>query len=182
MEYRWHNMSLYKDQLGQVLLEQQRYDEAINCFESGIPYWPERGACHRGIAATLLRQEGRAAEGLIWARAAVAIDEAYKMVDPGVYDLYISDARAWDLGRSLATLAWAGAVHSGDIANVERLLARAFTLCPESVVPVRAQVHYYAGRAYSALGKTKEGASEFERAASVDPNGNYGRLGQAAML
>jgi lipoprotein NlpI len=48
-------------------------------------------------------------------------------------------------------------------------------------VPFRAKVHYHAGRAYSSLGMTEESASQFERAASLDPKGNYGRLGKAAM-
>ena len=63
-EYDGHCIALYKDELGQVLVEQQRYDEAIACFESGIPHWPQRGGCHRGIAATLLRQGDNAPESL----------------------------------------------------------------------------------------------------------------------
>ena len=76
----------------------------------------------------------------------------------------------------------AEAVNSGDTREVERLLASAFTFCPETAVPFRAKAHYHTGRAYSALGKTEDSASQFERAASLDPNGNYGRLGKAAML
>jgi tetratricopeptide (TPR) repeat protein len=181
MEYDWHKMALYKDALGQALVEQQRYDEAIVCFERGIPDWPEHGGCHRGIAATLLRQGGRATEAFGWARVAVNLDEVHSKGIVRVHDLHLGEARVWDLGKSLAILAWAEAVSAGDAAEVERLLARAFTLCPETVVPVRAQVHYYAGRAYSALGKAEDSASQFERAASLDPNGNFGRLGKAAV-
>ena len=82
----------------------------------------------------------------------------------------------------MAVLAWAEAVNAGDAAEVERLLAKAFTLCPENAVPVRARVHYHAGRAYASLGKREEGAGQFERAASVDPEGIYGRLGKAAAV
>jgi tetratricopeptide (TPR) repeat protein len=162
-------------------LEQQRYNEAIACFESGIPYWPQRGGCHRGIAATFLRQGGRTAEALGRARLAVEMDEAHKTVAPGVHDLDLGEAHAWDLGHSLATMAWAEALNSGDAAAVEYLLAKAFTFCPKAAVPVRAHVYYHAGRAYSALGKTEESVSQFERAASLDPNGNYGRLAKAAV-
>jgi tetratricopeptide (TPR) repeat protein len=178
-EYDGHRIALYKDELGQVLVEQQRYDEAIACFESGIPHWPQRGGCHRGIAAALLRQGEKAAESLGKARQAVEIDERYNKVPAGVRDLHLSEAHAWNLGESLATLAWAEAVNSGDSAEVERLLARAFTLCPENAVPVRAKVHYHAGRAYASLGKREKSASQFERAGSVDPKGIYGRLGKA---
>jgi len=180
-EYDGHCIALYKDELGQVLVEQQRYDEAIACFESGIPHWPQRGGCHRGVAATLLRQGGKGPESLGRARQAVEIDEHYSKVPAGVHDLHVSEARAWNLGESLATLAWAEAVNSGNAAEVERLLARAFTLCPEDAVPVRAKVHYHAGRVYASLGKREESTGQFERAARIDPKGIYGRLGKAAM-
>jgi tetratricopeptide (TPR) repeat protein len=178
--YDLHNSALCEDQLGEVLLEQQRYDEAITSFASGIPDWPQRGGCFRGIAATLLRQGAQKAEALRWARLAVEIDKTHNGIAAGDHDLHPGEARAWNLGQSLAILAWAEAVNSGDAKEVERRLAKAFTLCPETAVPARAQVHYHAGRAWSALGKTEESASQFQRAASLDPHGNYGRLAKAA--
>lgn len=137
MEYDWHKMALYEDALGQALMEEQRYDEATDCFERGIPDWPERGGCHRGIAATLLRQGGRAIEAFGWARVAVNLDEVHSKGTVRVHDLHLGEARVWDLGKSLAILAWAEALSSGNATEVEHLLARAFTFCPETVVPVR---------------------------------------------
>jgi tetratricopeptide (TPR) repeat protein len=102
-----------------------------------------------------------------------------KMNAAGTRDLHPGEARAWDLAQLLAIKAWAEALNSGDIAEVEYLLAKAFTFCRETVVPVRAQVYYHAGCAYSALGKIEESASHFQRAARLDPYGNYGRLGKA---
>ncbi len=60
-------------------------------------------------------------------------------------------------------------------------MARAFKLCPENAAPVRAKVHFHAGRAYAALGRREESTGHFERAASVDPKGIYGSLGKVAM-
>jgi tetratricopeptide (TPR) repeat protein len=181
MEYNSYSMALYKDELGQVLTELGRYEEAITCFAGGIPHWPRRGGCYRGIAAALLRQGGHEAEALRWARLAAALDKIHEATRPGVHDLDSCEARTWNLGQSRAILAWAEAENSGDAEEVEWSLAKAFTLCPETAVPVGAQVRYHAGRAYSALGDAEESASQFERAASLDPHGNYGRLAKAAL-
>jgi tetratricopeptide (TPR) repeat protein len=162
-----------ESQLGDVLLEQQRYAEAIGCFERAIAEWPQRGGGHREIAQTLLRQGVQPAEALRRARMAADIDEGNTTLGAEVRNLCV--------GASLATLAWAEAVNGGNAAKVEHWLEKAFPLCPETCVPVRAKVHHHAGRAYAALGKADESAREFERAASLDPKGNYGRLAKAAM-
>jgi tetratricopeptide (TPR) repeat protein len=188
MDYDRHKIALYKDQLGQVLLELQRYDEAIVCFLNGVKCRSQNGNCQRGIAAALLCQGVRAAEALVWANWAKEIDEADRTAAPYVGSLQLYEARDWNLGESLATLAWAEVVNARDAAKVDDLtehlaehwLIRAFRLCPETAVPVRAKVHYHAGLAYSALRKTEESFSQFERAASLDPNGHYGRLAKAA--
>lgn len=164
--------ALCEDALGEVLLEQKRYAEAIACFKSSIANWPQRGCCHRAIAAALLRQGTPAADALRWARTAVKVDEASHPATSEIHDLNLAEA--------LATMAWAVAAYSGDAAEVDRLLERAFTLCPETTRPIRAQLHYHAGRAYSALGRTADSVSHFSRAASCDPTGNCGRLGRSA--
>lgn len=161
-----------ESQLGNVLREQQRYTEAIACYERAIAEWPKRGGGHREIAQTLLRQGVQPAEALRRARTAADIDEVNTTLGAEVRDL--------NVGAALATLAWAEAVNGGNAAKVERWLEKAFPLCPETCVPVRAKVHHHAGRAYAALGKTDESVREFERAASLDPKGTYGRLAKAA--
>jgi tetratricopeptide (TPR) repeat protein len=173
MEKKRRLRALCGSQLGYVLLAQQRYAEAIAWFGSSIADWPKRGGGHRGIADTLLRQGVQPAEALRRARQAAELDEVNTA--PG------AESRDINLSESLAMLAWAEAVNAGAAAEVERLLSRAFTLCPETTVPVRAELHYLAGRAYAALGKSEESAREFERAAKLDPNGNYGRSAKAAM-
>jgi tetratricopeptide (TPR) repeat protein len=162
-----------ESQLGDVLLEQQRYAEAIACFERAIAEWPQRGGGHREIAQALLRQGAQPAEALRRARTAADIDEGNTTLGAEVRDL--------NVGAALATLAWAEAVNGGNAAKVEHWLEKAFPLCPETCVPVWAKVHHHAGRAYAALGKTRESACEFERAAKLDPHGNYGRLAKSAM-
>ncbi len=174
LERKRRRRALCEDALGGLLLEQGRYAEAIACFEKSISEWPERGSCHRAIAAALLRQGVQAADALRRARSAVEIDDTVRPLTKETHDL--------NLAEDLAVLAWAVSAYSGDAREVDRLLERAFKLCPETTKPIRAQLHYHAGLAYRALGKTADSAIHFERAASVDPNGNFGRLGRQQQL
>jgi tetratricopeptide (TPR) repeat protein len=146
MEKKRRLKALCESQLGHVVLAQQRYADAIACFERSIADWPQRGRGHRGIAETLLAQGVQPAEALRQARQAADLDEANTTLGAENRDL--------NLGESLATLAWAEAVNGGNAAKVEQLLQKAFTLCPETCVPIRAELDYLAGRAYAALGKT----------------------------
>jgi tetratricopeptide (TPR) repeat protein len=174
MEKNRRLKAVAESQLGHVLLAQQRYADAIAWFGSSIADWSQRGGGHRGIAETLLLQGVQPAEALRQARQAAELDEVNTALG--------AESRDISTAESLATLAWAEAVNSGSEAGeVERLLSKAFTLCPETTVPVRAKLHYLAGRAYAALGKTEESAREFERAAKLDPKGTYGRSAKAAM-
>ena len=164
--------ALTEEALGETLLEQGKYGEAIVAFESSRRRSPARGGPDRLIAETILRQGGPAADALRRARGAVASDEAARKRPEESADM--------NLAESLAVLAWAVAVYSGDEAEVKVHLASAFELCPETTKPVRAGLHYHAGCAYAALGQAAAAAAEFERTAVVDPNGNFGRLGRCA--
>jgi tetratricopeptide (TPR) repeat protein len=164
--------ALCEEALGETLLEQEKYAEAIAVFESSLRRSPARGGPDRLIAETILRQGGPASDALRRARAAVASDEAARKGPEESADI--------NLAESLAVLAWAVAAYSGDEAEVKVHLASAFELCPETTKPVRAGLHYHAGRAYAVLGDPAGAAAEFERAAAIDPNGNFGRLGRMA--
>jgi hypothetical protein len=92
-----------------------------------------------------------------------------------------TEARNLNLSESLATLAWAKAVNSAEPVDVVGLIDKALALCPETTVPVRAQVLYHAGRGYTELGKIEESIREFQDAARLDSKGNYVRLAKAAL-
>jgi tetratricopeptide (TPR) repeat protein len=166
--------ALTEDELGLVLLEQERYDDAISAFENALVNAPGRGGPHRGVASALLRQDRQAGDALRRARTAVELDEAARKSAREDLDL--------NLAESLAIFAWATAIYGGDELRVDELLARAFTLCPPTTRPIRAEIHYHAARAYSALGKLGERETELDRAAEVDPKGNFGRLAAAERL
>jgi tetratricopeptide (TPR) repeat protein len=164
-------IALSSEALGYALLEQQRYAEAIAYFESCIRIWPDRGCGHRAVAEAMLRQ-GKAADAVVRARRAAAIDRHAQALTDEIHNLNLAEA--------LATLAWAVAADSGDAPEVMRLVAEALPLCGGDNKPILGQLHYHAGRAYAALGIAERSAEHFERASAADPQGNYGRLARAA--
>jgi len=163
--------------LASVLMDQQRYPEAVAFYENAGRAWPDRGANHRGIAEVWLRQGRELSEALDHARQAVEIDRAASGLK--------KEALETRLGEDLATLAWAVAANasadaSSDVAEVESLLKEAFHLCGDRTKPVLAQIHYQAGKAYEALKMPEKAREHFCRVAEADPRGTYGRLAIAA--
>jgi tetratricopeptide (TPR) repeat protein len=171
LEQDERRVALSTEALGYALLEQQRYADAIACFESCIRIWPDRGCGHRAVAEALLRQ-GKAADAAVRARRAAAIDRNAQALSDEIHNL--------NLGEALATLAWAVAADSGDAPEVTRLVAEALPLCGDDNKPILGQLHYHAGRAFGALGVAERSAEHFEQAIAADPQGNYGRLARAA--
>ena len=168
--------TLYRCQLGLVLVEQERWDQAAGCFRKCIAEAPNRSEGHLGIAESLLRQGEQSGEALDEARKAVAAERSEK-VGLGKFAKEVHDH---NLGESLAFLAWALARNSDDPDEVKNVLNEAFALCGEDTKPVLARVNFCAGQAYAVLGNTAESVRHFERAAGADPHGNYGRLARAA--
>ncbi|HWX94680.1 MAG TPA: tetratricopeptide repeat protein [Terriglobales bacterium] len=162
--------ALVSNTLGAVLMDMERYPEAIACFEDSIGAWPDRGTGHREVAEVWLRQGRELPESLARARRAVEIDRASPALSAETHDLRV--------GEDLALLAWAEAANSSD-AQVDSLLAEAFPLCAHAAKMVQAQQHYYAGRAYSALQLLEKAAEHFLQARTVDPQGQFGRLAAA---
>jgi tetratricopeptide (TPR) repeat protein len=171
LEQDERRVALSTEALGYALLEQQRYADAVACFESCIRIWPDRGCGHRAVAEAMLRQ-GKAADAVVRARRAAAIDRNAQALSDEIHNL--------NLGEALATLAWAVAADSGDASEVTNLVAEALPLCGNDNKPILGQLHYYAGRAYGALGIAESSADHFEQAIAADPQGNYGRLARAA--
>jgi tetratricopeptide (TPR) repeat protein len=155
--------------LGQLLVESERYDEAMKCFETSLRHDPQRGASDRDIACAWLRR-GKAAEALKSARAAVEKERGSTLP---------AEAGDLNLREALATLAWAVASTSHDRGEVDHLAAEAApperTCAPASC----AEVHVNLGKAYAALGDAHTCERHFAEAARVDPNGLWGRAANA---
>ena len=166
-----------RDELGRVLMAQDQWDNAEACFRQCIAEWPKRGGGHRAIAELLLRRGAQQQAALSAARQAEADDRA---ASAGVSKLGKED-RNINLSESLAVLAWALAANGAGAEALEPVLKEAFELCPETTIPIRVELHYFAGHAYAALGNQSESQRHLHRALEVDPIGNYGRLGGAAL-
>ena len=86
---------------GAVLMDQERYPEAIAVLENSVKAWPDRGSSHRVIAELWLRQNRELGTALDEARHALEIDRAARGLPQQSLDSRV--------GEDLATLAWAEA-------------------------------------------------------------------------
>jgi tetratricopeptide (TPR) repeat protein len=171
LETEARQQALASNVLGTVLMDMERYPEALSCFEDSIRVWLDRGTGHREIAEVWLRQGRNLPEALTRARRAVEIDRVSPALSAETHD--------YRVGEDLALLAWAEAANSSDVQRVDALLAEAFPLCASAAKMVQAQQHYYAGQAYWALRLLEKAAQHFLEARTVDPQGQFGRLAVA---
>jgi tetratricopeptide (TPR) repeat protein len=132
--------ALAQSTLGAVLMDQQRYPDAIAVVEDSIRAWPDRGSSHRSIAEIWLMQNRELTTALEEARHALEIDRAARGLPQEALDSRV--------GEDLATLAWAEAANGASLAIVEALLSKAEPLCVRQAKAIQAQFHYHAGRAY----------------------------------
>jgi tetratricopeptide (TPR) repeat protein len=173
MESDSRQRALVHNTLASVLMDQERFPEAIAFFENAGRVWPDRGASLRGIAEVWLRQGREFAEALDQAQRAVDIDRRAEGMPKAVLDER--------LGEDLVVLAWAVAAHSKDAAQVESLIAESFSLCGSKSKPILAQLYYHAGRAYAALDMAEKSRAHFQQAAQTDPQGIVGQLARAML-
>lgn len=159
--------------LASVLMDQERFPEAIAFYENAGRAWPGRGASLRGIAEVWLHQGREFPEALEQARQAVQIDRnATGMKKEAL------DSR---LGEDLGVLAWALAANGKPVQEVESALTEAFRLCGSTTKPVLAELHYHAGRAYSALHEAEKSQEHFRHAAEIDLQGQIGRKARSTI-
>ena len=158
--------------LADVLMDQQRYPEALAFFENAGRAWPDRGANHRGMAEVWLRQGRELAEALEHARQAVEIDRQATGMK--------KEALNTRLGEDLAVLAWAAAANGSSREEVEANVAEALRLCEGQNISVLAEVHFHVAKAYAALKLPEQSREHLRQAREIDPNGTWGRLANLA--
>ena len=173
LESEPHRQALVSNTLGVVLMDMERYPETIVAFEEAIRMWPDRGTGHREVAEVWLRQGSESGEALQRARRALEIDRASQAPSAETHNLRIAE--------DASLLAWAIAANSGEVREVEALLAEAFPLIANAPKAIQAQVRFYAGKAYAALNMQEKSASQFSEASKVDPQGQFGRMARAIL-
>jgi tetratricopeptide (TPR) repeat protein len=155
--------------LGQNLQEQQRYDEAMECFEAALRRSPGKGSVHRHMAELHLHH-GCPSEALKWANLAVEEERRTTADSPGM-----ERVNRLNLAEALAAQAWALAVVSRNSEKVEQLVAEALPLIDPDYMPSMAQARYHFGQAFAALGNADRAVEHFEAAARIDAKGTWGR-------
>jgi len=158
--------------IGSVLLDQQRFREALSFKELAVQICPERGSNLRGVAEVWLFQGLETAKALSYAKQAVDIDRNERSASRDVSDMR--------LGEDLVVLAWAMALDSGYALTPEPLLSEALPMCiATNSKPILAHFHYYAGKTYRALESGEKALENFVRATQIDRQGRYGRLARS---
>jgi tetratricopeptide (TPR) repeat protein len=160
--------ALVYDMLASVLMDQERYTEAIAFYETAGTAWPDRGSNQRGIAEAWLRQGRELKEAVDCAGQAVEIDRCASGMPKEALDTR--------LGEDLAVLAWAVAANTGNVGEVDKLVTEAFQLCGTRTKPILSQIHYHAGQAYEALNNPERAQDHFRHAREIDPKGIFARL------
>jgi tetratricopeptide (TPR) repeat protein len=164
--------TICRDQLGRVLMEQGRCDEAEALFRECIREQPHRGGGHRALGELLLRRGECDATALDEARVAVAADRAAPLHRGALG----RESHELNVSESLAIYAWALSRNRGTRADVEAAIMDSIAIGPGAAKPVLSRIHFFAGQAYAALGDAAESSHHFRCAAEIDPDGNYGRL------
>src|SRR5579862_3449278 len=130
------------EDLGNVLIETRRFDEALRCFRDASNTYPYHSVWATGIAEVLLRQ------GTFPERALEHAERALYMFRRG--SERIGDS--WRLGPILATKAWALAV-CGHEAEAREAIGKALNSPARKTKGPLAQVHYKAGMSLLTLGE-----------------------------
>lgn len=157
--------------LGDALMEQGRYDEAMRSYEAALYAFSWRRRPYRGMAETLLRQDKQPEQALEWIE---------KIIDfTGLsFGQRKSNGRPQDDYWALKAWALARMGRGGEVAAA---IEEALKATDKNVLPDLATTYYRAGMAMQALRNGSVARNYFQRAVDLDPAGRRGTLAKAAM-
>ena len=157
--------------LGETLMEQGRYDEALRSFEAALHTFSWLRRPYRGMTEMLLRQAKDPQK---------ALEYVEKIIDfEGLSKLEIrNNGRPQDDYWALKAWALASAGRSSDVAAA---IENAVKATSPKCLPDLATTYYRAGMAMQALGNISQAKEHFRRAVEFDPHGRRGTLANAAL-
>jgi tetratricopeptide (TPR) repeat protein len=157
--------ALNMENLGNVLMDTGRFEEAQQCFRDAAGMYPYHSVWATGMAEALLRQE-------IFPQSALKhIETALKLFKSREERI----TNSWRLGTIMATKAWALAACDRGIEAHQAIDAALKSPAQKMKGPL-AQVHYKAGMSLLALSEHRGAEEHFAQGAKLDPAGRWGRL------
>jgi tetratricopeptide (TPR) repeat protein len=158
--------------LGEALMEQGRYDEAMRSYEAALHAFSWRRRPYRGMAEMLLRQGKKTEQALEWTEKIIdftGLSTSQRKRNGRPQDDYWA-LKAWALARL------------GRRQEAESAIETALKATDKEVIPDLATTYHRVGMAMQALGNEVAARDYFKRAAELDPRGRRGLLAGAAML
>jgi tetratricopeptide (TPR) repeat protein len=157
------------EDLGNVLMDTGRFEEAQQCFRRAADIFPDRSHWATGMAEALLRQGIYPQPALAHAERALSLFRGVERIGEGPHREAL-----------LATKAWALAA-CGREAEARETIDAALKSPAQKTKGILAQVHYKAGMTLLALSDRQGAKEHFGRGAELDPVGRWGRLCAGAL-
>jgi tetratricopeptide (TPR) repeat protein len=157
--------------LGYVLLEQGRYEDAARSLDEAIKIRPKGAVAYSTRAEVYLRQ-------------GIEPQKALDLLDRGIEYKQVSDQQSnvdrHVFGYLHANRAWALFL-LGHPVEAEEALAEALKFAPGESKPGAAGIHYHVARALLAGRQESQAMEHFRQACEIDPDGKYAALSQSAL-
>ena len=157
--------------LGDTLMEQGRYDEAMRSYEAALHTFTWLRRPYRGMAEMLLRQGKNPAQALTYVE---------KIIDFEGLSLVQRKSNGRPQDDYWALKAWALA-SLGQSSAVPEAIENAIKATSPKCRPDLATTHYRVGRAMQILGNEGEAAEHFRKAVELDPHGRRGTLANSVL-
>jgi tetratricopeptide (TPR) repeat protein len=157
--------------LGDALMEQGRYDEAMRTYQAALHAFSWFRRPYRGMAEMLLRQGKNAQQ---------ALEHVEKIIDFSGISWLERNKNGKPQDDYWALKAWALA-RLGRSSEVEQAIENALKATDKKCLPDLATTHYRAGMAMQAFGNGSKADEHFQRAINLDPNGRRGALAKEAL-
>ena len=157
--------------LGDALLEQGRYDEAMRSYEAALLAFPWRHRPYRGMAELLLRRGEKPGQALEYIEKIIdfsGLSWSQRKGNGKPQDDYWA-LKSWALARV------------GNTSEVAEAIENALRDTNKNTAPDLATTHYRAGMAMQALGDESAANTHFKLAIELDPHGRRGMLATAAL-